>query len=61
MSSIVICTQQSHADLKLDVARWAAEVEPIGEIDAGDGVIVVLGNCRHCQSTLAVERRRASR
>lgn len=53
-----MCTQESHADLKRDPARWAAEVEPIGEIDVGDGSIVVLANCRHCQSTLAVERTR---
>ena len=53
-----MCTEQSHADLKVDAERWASEVELIGEIDMGDGSVVVLANCRACQSTLAVERQR---
>ena len=51
-----MCTEQSHADLKLDAERWAAEVDVIGEIDIGDGAVIVLANCRACQSTLAIER-----
>jgi len=54
-----MCTEQTHLDLKLDAARWAAEVVLIGEIDIGDGCVIVLANCRACQSTLAVERHRA--
>jgi len=50
------CSEESHAALKRDARRWAAEVDCIGEIDLGDGLVVVLGNCRRCQSTLAVER-----
>jgi len=50
------CSEESHAALKHDARRWAAEVDCIGEIDLGDGTVVVLANCRRCQSTLAVER-----
>ena len=50
------CTRQSHEELKGDSLRWATEVDPIGQIDAADGAVLVLGNCRRCQSTLAVER-----
>jgi hypothetical protein len=49
-----MCTRESHADLKRDPRRWASEVDPIGEIVAGDGSVFVLANCRACQSTLAV-------
>ena len=50
------CTRQSHEELKSDSRRWAAEVDPIGQIDMGGGATLVLGNCRRCQSTLALER-----
>jgi hypothetical protein len=51
-----MCTKQSHEELKSDSLRWATEVDPIGQIDAGDGAVLMLGNCRCCQSTLAIER-----
>lgn len=53
------CTAQSHEALKRDARRWATELDPIGEIDAGGGMVVLLANCRLCRSTLAVERERA--
>jgi hypothetical protein len=49
------CTQQWHSALKLDAARWAVEVEPIGEIVVHGGAVVQLANCRRCHSTLAVQ------
>jgi hypothetical protein len=56
-----MCTEQSHTELKLDAERWAVEVEVIGEIDVGDGSVVVFANCRACQSTLAIARRESPR
>ncbi len=53
------CTEQSHAALKNDAGRWATEVEPIGELDVGGGLVILFANCRACHSTLAVERERA--
>jgi hypothetical protein len=55
-AAVTTCTKQSHEELKSDPLRWATEVDPIGQIDAGDGAVLVLGNCRRCQSTLAIER-----
>ncbi|HEX6836016.1 MAG TPA: hypothetical protein VF334_05550 [Polyangia bacterium] len=51
---------ESHDDLKGDRDRWAAEIDLIGEIEMGDGRIVVLANCRTCHSTLAIDRERAA-
>lgn len=50
------CTERSHEELKSDDARWDAELDPVGEIDVGDGSVVLLANCRACRSTLAVYR-----
>jgi mono/diheme cytochrome c family protein len=49
-----MCTRQSHEDLKNDSMRWARETERIGEINVGDGNVIVLANCRACHSTLVV-------
>lgn len=57
----MMCTFQSHDDLKHDRDRWAADLDLIGEIEIGDGRVVVLANCRACHSTLAIDRERAGR
>jgi hypothetical protein len=57
----MMCTLQSHDDLKHDHDRWAAALDLIGEIDVGNGRVVVLANCRACHSTLAIDREWASR
>jgi hypothetical protein len=48
------CTTESHSDLKNDSSRWAAELEVLGEMDAGAVGRLLLLNCRACRSTLAV-------
>lgn len=52
---LVACTIESHEDIKKDSRRWATEVERIGEMDFGDGHVLVLANCRACRSTLVIE------
>ena len=43
-----------HKRFKRSTADWTANTTPVGEMDAGDGEILVLGNCLHgCGSTLA--------
>ncbi len=48
------CTQDDHDEIKRDAETFHRETEPKGYMDLGDGEPLELGNCRRCNSTIAI-------